>query len=69
MQIHCVHNIHNSTVLGRGGLFMGFVVLFSSFSTISIFKGVQVIKGQKLKIRIISSVTMLKHNILYKRCY
>ena len=54
-----VHNVHNSTVGGRvGGLFTGFVVLFSSLSAISIFKkGVQAIIGLKLKIRIMSSVS------------
>ena len=62
---YCVDNVHNSNVVGRegGGLFTGFAVLFSSFSAIYILKNV--IIGLKL---IMSSVTMLKHNIIYKRC-
>ena len=57
---YCVHNVHKSTVVGRGeGLFTGWVVLFSSFfSNFHIQKGVQVIIGLKLEIRIMSSVTM-----------
>ena len=42
-QIHIAYtyNVHNCTVVGKGeGLFTGFVVLFSSFSAISIFKKV-----------------------------
>ena len=33
-----------------------------------LLKKVQVIKGLKLKIKIMSNVTMLKYNIIYKRC-
>ena len=39
---------------------------FPRFSIFSIQKGVQVIIGQNLNIRNISSVTMLKHIIIYK---
>ena len=52
-QIHIVyvHNVHNSTVVGRGGRGGAFYgVLFSSFSSISIFiKVFKVIIGIKLK--------------------
>ena len=43
-------------------------IIFLVFSNFHIEKGVQIIKGLKLKIRIMSSVTMLNHNIIYKRC-
>ena len=50
------------------GLFTGFAFSFSSFS-VSIFKKLFQVKiGLKLKIRIVSRVTMLKHNIIYKWC-
>ena len=58
---YCVHNVHNSTVVGRGeggGCLRGLSYYFPRFQ-----KGVI---GLKLKIRIMSSVTMLKHNILTK---
>ena len=69
-QIHNVYtlnNVHNSTEVGRGeGCCHIIFLVFSSFHS---QKGVQVIKGLKLKIIIMSSVTMLKHNIIYKRCF
>ena len=66
---YCLHNLYNSTVVGWGGglLFTGFIVLFSWFSISILKKGVQVIIILKLKIRIMTSVTMLKHTIIYKR--
>ena len=44
-------------------------IIFLVFSNFHIKKDVRGIKGLKLMIRIMSSVTMLKHDIIYKRCY
>ena len=44
-----------------------FLYYFPCFQKFSYSKGVQVIIGPKLKVRIMSSVTMLKHNVIYKR--
>ena len=49
----------------RGGGFTGYCIIFLVFSNFHIEKGVQ---GIKLNIRIMSTITMLKHNIIYKRC-
>ena len=51
-----------------GGVYGGCCIIFLFFSNFHIQKGVQIIIGIKLKIRIMSSVSMLKHNIIYKRC-
>ena len=45
-----------------------YINIFLIFSNFHFQKGVQVILALKLKIRIMSIVTMLKHNIIYKRC-
>ena len=66
-----LHNVHNSTVVGReGGGVVYWVchIIFLVFSNFHIQKGVQVKIGLKLKIRIMSSVTMIKHSIISKRC-
>ena len=67
---YCVQNVLNSTVVGTGGggNYGACRFTFLGFSNFYIQKGVQVIIGLKLKIRIMSSVTMLKHNIIYTRC-
>ena len=60
-QIHIGTKITQLT-WGEGGGVRGFVVLFSSISSFShIQKGVQIIKGLKLNVRNMFSVTMLKH--------
>ena len=62
--------VYNSTVVGRevGGLCMGFFpIIFLVFSILPILKGVQVMKGLKLNIRNVSSVTMLKHKFVFKK--
>ena len=60
---YCVHNVHNSTVVGRGGR-----IILHILSNSHNQKGVQVIIGLKLESKNMSSATMLKHNIVYKRC-
>ena len=57
--------------MGRGGggcYYTACLFIFLVLSNFHFQKGVQVIIGLKLKIRIMSSVTMLKHNIIYKWC-
>ena len=70
--MYTLHNVHNSTVVGRrGGEEVAYRVcriIFLVFSNFHFQKGVQVIIGLKLKIIIMSSVTISKHNIIYKRC-
>ena len=62
---YCVHNVHNSTVVGiGGGVFTGFVVLFSSFSAFSIFK---MLFNNRYKMKYQKHVIMLKHINLYKK--
>ena len=68
---YCVRDVHNSTIVGRGGgvwvvVYGVCYIIFLVFSNFQFQKGVSNI-GIKLKIRIMSSVTMLKHNIIYKR--
>ena len=55
---YCVHNVHNSTVVGRGGggYLRGLLYYFLVFSNFHFQNGVQVIIGLKLKIRIITKV-------------
>ena len=65
--IQCIHDVHNSTIVGTGwGVLCG--VCRNIFLVFHFQKGVQVIIGLKSKIRIMSRVTMLKVNIIYKRC-
>ena len=54
--------IHPNTIINH------ITYYFSRFQQFHIEKGVQVIICIKIKIRIMSSVNMLKHNIIYKRC-
>ena len=69
---YCVHNVHNSYVVGRGGggCLHGLPFVFSRFQKFSYSKGVLSNNRSKIKdkIRIVSSVTMLKHNIIFKWC-
>ena len=67
-----VHNVHNSTVAGRGGRGVVYVVCRINvlvFSNFNIQKGVEVIIGLKLKIRIMSSVTMFNTILFTKGVY
>ena len=67
---YCVYKVHNSTVVGRGGGgSQGLSYYFPNFQQFTYSKRCQVIICLKLKIRIMSCVTMLKLNIYYKRCF
>ena len=54
--IYYVHNVHNSTVVDRGGGgLQGLSHYFPHFQQLPHSKGVQVIIGLKLKVRITSN--------------
>ena len=63
--IYCVHNVHNSSVVNRGGggYLQGLPFYFLNFH---IQKGV--LSNNRCKIKDQNRVTMLKHNIIYKWC-
>ena len=66
---YCVHNVHNSTEVFRGGGYgYGVCLFFLVFRNFHFQKGVQLIIDLKLKIRIMSIVTIsVKHNITFKK--
>ena len=65
---YCVNNVHNSIVVDRerGGDSRNIFLVFSNFH---IQKGVKVVIDLNLKIRIMSSVTMLKHNCILQKVF